>query len=104
MHSFIVILGVFFFSGAVDPIVVLYCTGILSNLLANNQKNKEFLYGRGAITTLYRVLINYCNTPAATPSQQQRIEDIQVPYFFTIRSSLIIINYKRCEINLKIIK
>lgn len=61
-----------------DPIVILYCTGILSNLLANNQMNKEFLFSRGAIPTLYRVLISSYSIPASTPNQQQRVEDIQV--------------------------
>lgn len=61
-----------------DPIVILYCTGILSNLLANNQMNKEFLFSRGAIPTLYRVLISSYSIPATTPNQQQRVEDIQV--------------------------
>lgn len=66
------------FLGAMDPIVILYCTGILSNLLANNQMNKEFLFSRGAIPTLYRVLISSYSIPASTPNQQQRVEDIQV--------------------------
>lgn len=61
-----------------DPVVILYCTGILSNLLANNQMNKEFLFSRGTIATLYRVLISSYSIPASTPNQQQRVEDIQV--------------------------
>ncbi|VDM36528.1 unnamed protein product [Toxocara canis] len=71
--------------GAVDPVVVLYCTGILSNLLANNQRNKEFLYSRGAMVALYRVLINSYNIPATTPNQQQRVEDIQERALATLR-------------------
>lgn len=68
--------------GAVDPVVVLYCTGILSNLLANNQRNKEFVYSRGAIMALYRVLVNSYSIPAISASQQQRVEDIQVRFSF----------------------
>ncbi|VDN18662.1 unnamed protein product [Gongylonema pulchrum] len=40
--------------------------------------NKQFLFSRGAIPTLYRVLISSCSIPANTPNQQQRVEDIQV--------------------------
>ncbi|VDM91657.1 unnamed protein product, partial [Onchocerca ochengi] len=71
--------------GAMDPIVILYCTGILSNLLANNQMNKEFLFSRGAIPTLYRVLISSYSIPASTPNQQQRVEDIQERALATLR-------------------
>ncbi|VDK83177.1 unnamed protein product [Litomosoides sigmodontis] len=71
--------------GAMDPIVILYCTGILSNLLANNQMNKEFLFSRGAIPTLYRVLISSYSIPANTPNQQQRVEDIQERALATLR-------------------
>ncbi|VDM21336.1 unnamed protein product [Wuchereria bancrofti] len=71
--------------GAMDPIVILYCTGILSNLLANNQMNKEFLFSRGAIPTLYRVLISSYSIPATTPNQQQRVEDIQERALATLR-------------------
>ncbi|VDN05565.1 unnamed protein product [Thelazia callipaeda] len=71
--------------GAMDPIVILYCTGILSNLLANNQMNKEFLFSRGGIATLYRVLISSYNIPANTPNQQQRVEDIQERALATLR-------------------
>lgn len=71
--------------GAVDPVVVLYCTGILSNLLANNQRNKEFLYRSDGIAILYRVLINSYNIPAQTPNQQQRVEDIQERALATLR-------------------
>ncbi|KAK6114334.1 hypothetical protein QQG55_55580 [Brugia pahangi] len=71
--------------GAMDPIVILYCTGILSNLLANNQMNKEFLFSRGAIPALYRVLISSYSIPASTPNQQQRVEDIQERGLATLR-------------------
>uniref|UniRef100_A0A914ZDK9 Uncharacterized protein n=1 Tax=Parascaris univalens TaxID=6257 RepID=A0A914ZDK9_PARUN len=71
--------------GAVDPVVVLYCTGILSNLLANNQRNKEFVYSRGAIMALYRVLVNSYSIPAISASQQQRVEDIQERALATLR-------------------
>ncbi|KAM3727319.1 Beta-catenin/armadillo-related protein [Dirofilaria immitis] len=71
--------------GAMDPIVILYCIGILSNLLANNQMNKEFLFSRGAIPTLYRVLIGSYSISASTPNQQQRVEDIQERALATLR-------------------
>ncbi|VDK55883.1 unnamed protein product [Anisakis simplex] len=70
---------------AVDPMIVLYCTGILSNLLANNQRNKEFVFMNGAISILYRVLINSYSIPAITPNQQQRVEDIQERALATLR-------------------
>ncbi|MFH4973477.1 hypothetical protein AB6A40_000186 [Gnathostoma spinigerum] len=71
--------------GAFDPVIVLYCTGILSNLLANNQRNKEFLFSSNAVNTLYRVLLNTCSTTASSPSQQQRLEDIQERALATLR-------------------
>lgn len=67
-----------FVSGAMDASIVLYCVGILSNLLANNQRNKEYVFNQNGITALFRVLLNSCNIPANTVSLQQKVEDIQV--------------------------
>uniref|UniRef100_A0A0N5AVH8 Armadillo/beta-catenin-like repeat protein n=1 Tax=Syphacia muris TaxID=451379 RepID=A0A0N5AVH8_9BILA len=71
--------------GAMDPSIVLYCVGILSNLLANNQRNKEYVFSRNGINGLFRVLINACNIPANTVSLQQKVEDIQERALATLR-------------------